>query len=575
MLYQWLMNQEKLSSLFTTMSEMSAKKLCKEMEFLHLNSGEVVVNQGEKGSTCFILMSGVVSVYVRSPEEQIRYQRIIRSSSISSSMRRLSGTTSINYGNKVITLTPGATFGELCLIEPDSKRSATVIVDPQAQMANFIVLTAASYLRMTRSQTIEGTITDNIAFLQHLLIFKHWTKMQLMHIVNSMKLVNVSAGQYLTRKGSEADSFFVFLRGEAVESVNLTVNESSEMSMGEARGVQRSITVELTFLGKFDVAGEYIASEKKVSLCPVDIRATTDVDCLMLTRKLFMLHFGGKELKPHVVPTRRRLRSIAEARDAWRETRILQALQYPNLRVPITRKLMRLSGNCCLICGRRTHVAGDQLCMELPLYYMLDEKQKKREQKERGRTTSNHRISVAPQSPTNGSASDASRKLSRKPTMSAMPSRTDLPALREHDREGVSEPPSPVRLGMQLVTKQWQEAGKSRALRLPQRPMTTPSGKRAVPLAVTSITHSTHVSRRQEDQRRQLTQRKTRPIQEELQYIRDTWPYCWNNDDDGQQDATTGMLARLRSRSRSPSPTLDRRRSQPGRHDSGSLSART
>ncbi|KAE9029305.1 hypothetical protein PF011_g1140 [Phytophthora fragariae] len=510
MLYQWLMNQEKLSSLFTTMSEMSAKKLCKEMEFLHLNSGEVVVNQGEKGSTCFILMSGVVSVYVRSPEEQIRYQRIIRSSSISSSMRRLSGTTSINYGNKVITLTPGATFGELCLIEPDSKRSATVIVDPQAQMANFIVLTAASYLRMTRSQTIEGTITDNIAFLQHLLIFKHWTKMQLMHIVNSMKLVNVSAGQYLTRKGSEADSFFVFLRGEAVESVNLTVNESSEMSMGEARGVQRSITVELTFLGKFDVAGEYIASEKKVSLCPVDIRATTDVDCLMLTRKLFMLHFGG-----------------------------------------------------------------DQLCMELPLYYMLDEKQKKREQKERGRTTSNHRISVAPQSPTNGSASDASRKLSRKPTMSAMPSRTDLPALREHDREGVSEPPSPVRLGMQLVTKQWQEAGKSRALRLPQRPMTTPSGKRAVPLAVTSITHSTHVSRRQEDQRRQLTQRKTRPIQEELQYIRDTWPYCWNNDDDGQQDATTGMLARLRSRSRSPSPTLDRRRSQPGRHDSGSLSART
>lgn len=61
----------------------------------------------------------------------------------------------------MVTLTPGATFGELCLIEPDSKRSATVIVDPQAQMANFIVLTAASYLRMTRSQTIE--VSCNIA----------------------------------------------------------------------------------------------------------------------------------------------------------------------------------------------------------------------------------------------------------------------------------------------------------------------------------------------------------------------------------------------------------------------------
>lgn len=36
LLYQWLMNQEKLSSLFSTMSEVSAKKLCKEMEFRHL-----------------------------------------------------------------------------------------------------------------------------------------------------------------------------------------------------------------------------------------------------------------------------------------------------------------------------------------------------------------------------------------------------------------------------------------------------------------------------------------------------------------------------------------------------------
>ncbi|KAG6579830.1 uncharacterized protein IUM83_11387 [Phytophthora cinnamomi] len=107
--------------------------------------------------------------------------------------------------------------------------------------------------------------------------------------------------------------------------------------------------------------------------------------------------------------------------------------------------------------------------------------------------------------------------------------------------------------------------------------MTTPSGKRPVPLAVTSITRSSHVSRRQEEAeqlRRQQTQHTTRTIQEELQHIRDSWPYCWNKREDGkQQDATAGMLARLRSRSRSPSP--DGRRSRPGRHGGGSLSART
>lgn len=87
LLYQWLMNQEKLSSLFSTMSEVSAKKLCKEMEFRHLEGarsrnfccptgfdmlhagshslcegGQVVVNQGEKGNTCFVRAIDLVLV---------------------------------------------------------------------------------------------------------------------------------------------------------------------------------------------------------------------------------------------------------------------------------------------------------------------------------------------------------------------------------------------------------------------------------------------------------------------------------------------------------------------------------
>ena len=83
----------------------------------------------------------------------------------------------VPLGAKVAMLTPGATFGELCLIEPDSKRSATVVVDANAQHANFIVLTAASYLRMTRSQSIEGTISDHMTFLQRMRLFREWSKM--------------------------------------------------------------------------------------------------------------------------------------------------------------------------------------------------------------------------------------------------------------------------------------------------------------------------------------------------------------------------------------------------------------
>jgi hypothetical protein len=124
-------------------------------------------------------VGGLVSVYVRNPEEQKKYLRIVGSLIESECLSRLVSLINlshdliqkkkkvnfiiavlqremnINYGTHVATLKPGATFGELCLIEPDSKRSATVIVDNQVDSANFIVLTAASYMRMTRNQTIE------------------------------------------------------------------------------------------------------------------------------------------------------------------------------------------------------------------------------------------------------------------------------------------------------------------------------------------------------------------------------------------------------------------------------------
>ncbi|TMW64266.1 hypothetical protein Poli38472_012888 [Pythium oligandrum] len=543
LLYTWLMNQEKISSLFTTMSEVSAKKLCKEMEFLHLKAGDVVVNQGDKGNTCFILLSGLVSVHVRSADDQKKYHRVTRASLDGTSSRQLVDQGLITFGPKVVSLTPGATFGELCLIEPDSKRSATVLVDESAQVANFIVLTAASYLRMTRSQTIEGTITDHMAFLQHTLLFRKWTKMQLMHLVNSMKLLTVPAGQFITRKGMDADSFYLILRGEAHECLRLVLNENSEVSMDENRGVQHCITVELTYLGKFDVAGEYLAAEKKIVVCPIDIRAVSDVDCLVLSRKLFNLHFGGKDMKPHALRAFNRLRSIGTQREMWRETRLNQALQYPNFRVPITRKLMRLSGNICMTCGRDTHVAGDELCMELTTYRMEDEKRKKLEQQRETRTRSRHRISVRP---TQTQVSTAAKRAQQDKNK-------HLPSLNEDDEDDDSDHLSEEdeletrknkddddtaermskRLGLRLVRKQWRAARQAGLLApAPQRPATTPAESPTTSphtrlLRITSVTRSMHLSRRRLLEGEQ--KERTVEIEREIQRIRDAWPYNWKD----------------------------------------------
>lgn len=188
-----------------------------------------------------------------------------------------------------------------------------------------------------------------------------------------------------------------------------------------------------------------------------------------------MVHFGGKDAKKHGQRALQRLRAIAASREAWRETRVNQALLYPHLRVPITRKLMRLSGNCCGICGRSTHVAGDELCMDLALYYMRDEKRKRKERKQVERSMSRHQISVATGSPsvgtiavTAGDSGSCSSETRRSIHRSA------LPRLSEDDassvtRERGSSSCDYVRLGSQLVSKHWKEAERA-GLHSPVRP---------------------------------------------------------------------------------------------------------
>lgn len=196
-----------------------------------------------------------------------------------------------------------------------------------------------------------------------------------------------------------------------------------------------------------------------------------------------MLHFGGKDVKKHCAKALQRIRAIAETRDAWRETRIHQALLYPHLRVPITRKLMRLSGNCCVICGRHTHVAGDELCMDLAIYYMRDEKLKKKERKQVERSMSKHRISIAPGALLAGAKSPLTSAAPQSPSPSearrTAHKSVALPRLSEDDDldTDASVPGDGsrgARLGAQLIARQWKDAERA-GLHGPKRPAVRPS----------------------------------------------------------------------------------------------------
>ncbi|ETW09435.1 hypothetical protein, variant 1 [Aphanomyces invadans] len=492
------------------------KNICRELEFLHLRSNDVVVHQGDIGSTCFILISGLVAVYVRSPEEQERFTRlglrkqyppdpsttlsgdappvkISMDSSLPKNTSTLQRAAAPSFGTKVATLKPGATFGEICLIEPDSKRTATVVVDGACSSANFIVLTSSSYTKMTATQKTEGTISDHIAFLHQLYIFRTWSKMQLMRLASSMRYMVFSPQQFLQRKNADIEYFYMILSGEVREVTSIVFQQVHHVPGGAKKLTEHKVTAELTYIGKYDVVCEGLVYPRKIHLSPVDVRAETTVCALALSKKLFQLSIlnAAQLHQKHVAQhTMRVLEQVSDARQKWREARINQATAYPDLLIKITSKMMRLSGNLCMQCGRCTHIAGDSVCLFDAFLKAHDPKPVERQYFHHN-APAKERVEE-PEDPTTGPPSPTNNHDS----VAIAPATTSIPT---------SDDVRPSSVHRQLLNDHWTEAAKHGIS--PRRPATTDSASTRRPAKPNPA-------------------RRTADIASKLDAVRMSWPYA-------------------------------------------------
>lgn len=60
-------------------------------------------------------------------------------------------------GKNVATLSAGATFGEICLNDPTSQRTATIKVSDDTNGAKFLTINEAIYNKIVKSQQIEAS----------------------------------------------------------------------------------------------------------------------------------------------------------------------------------------------------------------------------------------------------------------------------------------------------------------------------------------------------------------------------------------------------------------------------------
>lgn len=104
--------------------------------------------------------------------------------------------------------------------------------------------------------------------------------------------------------------------------------------------------------------------KEKAIISTVDVRAVTTVEVLFLSKALIRMHLRGIEGRPdyNIKCTNVFLKAIHAARTKWRVSRMTQILEYSDLKVAVSRKMMRLSETICTMCGKTTHIVGDVNC---------------------------------------------------------------------------------------------------------------------------------------------------------------------------------------------------------------------
>ncbi|KAF1777728.1 Cyclic nucleotide-binding-like [Phytophthora cactorum] len=177
LVYSWMLQNCKQYSnnIFGAAPEYIRREICRQMRLMKVKSGGLVIRQGDTGDRCYIVVDGLVDVYVKiekpgevvvtpaSPPPMLSTMKQRRTS------RRLSSEVNsapVDFGAMVANLGPGAMFGEIVLLNPQ-----------QSAMLPLKLLKRADYIRLVRTASMEASHYNNAEVLDRMFLFRDWVKL--------------------------------------------------------------------------------------------------------------------------------------------------------------------------------------------------------------------------------------------------------------------------------------------------------------------------------------------------------------------------------------------------------------
>ncbi|CAH1788852.1 unnamed protein product [Owenia fusiformis] len=198
---------------------------------------DVVIKQGETGDSFFIILNGLVGVYIdskKSGEDKPPPAEVPDKSKTEEekAMEQLFGKQKkkldkSKYGKCVVQFGGGKSFGELALIEPEAKRNATIICHEDT---DFLVIHRELY-NSTLKAFQEADYRDRHTFVETNPLFKKWPKKLKQLLKMSFIKELYSYDTKIVKQGDPIAGLHFIRRGQAKLVIEHARHDDQYMSM--------------------------------------------------------------------------------------------------------------------------------------------------------------------------------------------------------------------------------------------------------------------------------------------------------------------------------------------------------
>jgi len=181
-----LRTNDKLQVLFGHLDKDTMQDVVNAFEEVTFKKGQDIIIQGDEGDCLYLLADGSVDVFVARPGADGKVAKGDR-------------------GSKVVTLGPGALFGELALMYSAPRAATVIIASPECRAWKL----DRTPFKMLLAQQTQSTLQLYEGWLSRIEILKPLNQFELARLSEMLESTLLDAGEEIIRQGDPGDKFYI------------------------------------------------------------------------------------------------------------------------------------------------------------------------------------------------------------------------------------------------------------------------------------------------------------------------------------------------------------------------------